>query len=100
MTRPAASGLLTGPARISQRDQAAVIGRAAGKEIPVKALSRDAAMQLFSRFMPTGEAEAVLQFLDDAAAGNSPATSTSEEVLGRSATGFDEWAVDHAADFR
>ncbi|MFD0692430.1 NAD(P)H-binding protein [Actinomadura fibrosa] len=97
---PVISGLLTGPAQISQRDQAAAIGRAAGKQIPVKELSRDAAMRRFSRFMPAGEAEAVLQFLDDAAAGNSPATSTVERVLGRPAISFDAWAVDHAADFR
>ncbi|WP_433513638.1 NAD(P)H-binding protein [Nonomuraea sp. CA-143628] len=99
-TTPAVSGLLTGPARISQRDQVAAIGRAVGREIPVRELSRDAAMRQFSQFMPAGEAEAVLQFLDDAAAGNSPAAPTVEEVLGRSAITFDEWAVDHARDFR
>lgn len=100
VTTAAVSGLLTGPARISQRDQAAAIGRAAGKEISVKELSRDAAMRRFSRFMPAGEAEAVLRFIDDAAAGNSPATSVVEEVLGRPAIRFDEWAADHAGDFR
>ncbi|MEV5893149.1 hypothetical protein [Nonomuraea fuscirosea] len=50
--------------------------------------------------MPGEEAEAVLRFLDDAAAGNSPATSTVEEVLGRPAIGFDRWAADHAAEFQ
>lgn len=100
VTTSAVSGLLTGSARISQREQVAVIGDAVGKQIPVKELSRDAAMQQVSRFMPAWEAEAVLRFLDDAAAGNSPATSTIEEVLGRPATSFDEWVLDHADDFR
>ena len=49
--------------------------------------------------MPTEEAEAVLLFLDDAAAGNSPATDTLERILGRPAIPFDIWAVEHAADF-
>ncbi len=97
---PVVSGLLTGPARISQRDQVAAIGRAVGGRIPVEELSREAAMQRFAQFMRGWEAEAVLRFLDDAAAGNSPTTSTVEEVLGRPAIGFDEWALDHAADFR
>lgn len=49
--------------------------------------------------MPYGEAEAVLQFLDDAAAGRSPATNTVESILGRPATAFDVWAGEHATDF-
>ncbi|MFG2003849.1 NAD(P)H-binding protein [Spirillospora sp. NPDC048911] len=94
------SGLLTGPAQLSQREQAAAIGRAVGRQIPVSELSRDAAMRQFARFMPAKEAEAVLQFLDDAAAGNSPATRTVQEILGRPAISFDTWTVDHASDFR
>ncbi|MFC4053707.1 SDR family oxidoreductase [Actinomadura syzygii] len=99
-SEPVASGLLTGPARISQGDQVAAIGRAVGEPISVEELSRGAAMRWFSQFMEGWEGEAVLRFLDDAAAGNSPATPTVEEVLGRPAIGFDEWALDHAADFR
>ncbi|MEU8398014.1 hypothetical protein AB0C28_22705 [Nonomuraea sp. NPDC048892] len=97
---PPMSGMLTGPARLTQREQVAAIGRAAGRKIPVIELSKDAALERFSRFMPGEEAEAVLRFLDDAAAGNSPATSTVEEVLGRAAIGFDRWAADHAAEFQ
>lgn len=64
----------------------------------MKEPSRDAAMRQFSRFMPVEEAEAVLQFLDEAAAGNSPVASTPIAVLGCPA--IDEWAVEHAGDFR
>lgn len=97
---PPMSGMLTGPARLTQREQVAAIGRAAARRIPVIELSRDAALEHFSRFMPGEEAEAVLRFLDDAAAGNSPATSTVEEALRRPATGFDQWAADHAPEFQ
>ena len=93
------SGLLTGPARLSQRDQVHAIAATTGKTIAVTELTRDEASSQFRRFMPSAEAEAVLQFLDDAAAGNSPATDTVSKVLGRQAIAFDVWAADHAAEF-
>lgn len=96
----AVSGLLTGPARISQREQAAAIAAVTGTDIEVTDLTRDEALAQFTRFMPEWEAEAVLQFLDDADAGNSPATSTVEDILGRPAIDFALWATDHRADFQ
>jgi hypothetical protein len=48
--------------------------------------------------MPAPEAGAVVRFLDDAAAGNSPATGTVEQILGRPPLSFDSWATDHATD--
>jgi len=95
----ATSGMLTGPARMSQRDQVATIGAAIGREIAVVALTRDDAVARFSRFMPAPEAGAVARFLDDAAAGHSPVTGTVEQILDRPALSFDVWATDHAADF-
>ncbi|WP_420368107.1 SDR family oxidoreductase [Curtobacterium sp. L1-20] len=97
--KPEVSDLLTGPMRISQREQVAEIAAATGKSIEVTELSRDEAAAQFVRFMPAQEADAVLQFLDDAAAGNSPATTTIADVLDRPAIGFDVWAADHASDF-
>lgn len=94
------AGLLTGPDRMTQREQAAAIGSAIGRDLAVTALTREGALARFSRFMPAVQAGAVLRFLDDAAAGNSPATSTVARILGRSAIPFDAWAADHAADFR
>ena len=95
----AASALLTGPALLTQREQVAAIAAAIGRTVEVSELDRAQAMTQFVRFMPEGEAEAVLQFLDDAAAGNSPATTAVSDVLGRPAIGFHAWAADHAADF-
>lgn len=59
-------------------------------------LSRDEVASNFGRSLPEGEAEAVLQFLDDAAARNSEATDIVESILGRLATRFAKWAIDHA----
>jgi len=93
------TGLLTGPTRLTQRDQVAAIAVATGRDIAVNDLTRADALAQFSRLMPAGEAEAVLQFLDDAALGNSPATDTVEHILGRTAISFDVWAADHTVDF-
>ena len=94
------SGMLTGPARSTQGDQVAAIATAIGEPVAVEELSRESARTHYARFMPEHEAEAVLQFLDDAAAGRSPATSSVERILGRPAVGFDVWAEEHAGDFR
>ena len=64
----------------------ATVAAAVGVDIAVEELARVAALTHFSRFMPDGEAEAVLQFLDDAAVGRSPATHTVESILGRPAS--------------
>jgi uncharacterized protein YbjT (DUF2867 family) len=94
-----ASGLLTGPTRSTQRDQVAAVAAAIGAELSVEELSRQTALAHYSRFMPDSQAEAVLQFLDDAAAGRSPATDGVERVLGRPAVGFEVWAEEHAGSF-
>lgn len=95
-----ASGLLTGPTRMTQREQVDAIATAIGSGIAVHELTRDEAIARLSRSMPDREALAVVQFLDDADAGGSPATDTVETLLGRSAIGFDTWAADHADAFR
>jgi uncharacterized protein YbjT (DUF2867 family) len=93
------TGLLTGPALMTQREQVAAIGAAIGRDLAVEPLTRNEALARFARFMPAHEAAAVLLFLDDAAAGNSPATPTVQRILGRPATSFAAWAADHAAAF-
>ena len=93
------SGLLTGPSPISQRHQVAAIATAAGRGIVVDELTREAALARFGRFMSQAEADAVVRFLDDAAAGNSPATNAVERILGRRPLGFEVWAADHVTDF-
>jgi hypothetical protein len=50
--------------------------------------------------MPEPEAEAVLRFLDDAAAGDSPATASVSRILGRRPRDFEAWALKHVADLR
>jgi uncharacterized protein YbjT (DUF2867 family) len=93
------TGMLTGPARLSQREQVAAISAATARTVTVTSITRTEASERFARFMPPAQAEAVLRFLDDAAAGNSPTTSVAEQILGRPPVAFDVWAADHIADF-
>lgn len=92
--------LLTGPDRLSQREQVDAIGRAIGCDIAVVEQGRDEALVQMSQFMPAAEADAILMFFDDCAAGNSPATDTARTVLNRDPYSFQTWAFDHADDFR
>ncbi len=94
------SRLLTGPVQLSQREQVTVIGRATGRDITVVEQGREEARDRMSQFMPSAEADAILMFFDDCAAGNSPATGTARDVLGRDPLDFHTWAVDHVDDFR
>jgi len=96
---PRLSDILTGPERLSQREQVAAIGRAAGRDVAVTELTREEARERFGRFVGQTEAEAILQFLDDADAGNSLSTAAVSDLLGHEATSFARWASDHRVDF-
>ncbi|WP_328608266.1 NAD(P)H-binding protein [Amycolatopsis sp. NBC_00345] len=91
------SAMLTGPELMSQQRQVESIGAAIGREIRVEELSEDAARR---RFGPSATVAAILELTTAAAAGGSPATDAVERVLGRPAVPFEQWARDHAADFR
>ncbi|WP_112134495.1 NAD(P)H-binding protein [Glycomyces dulcitolivorans] len=79
-----------GPGHITQREQVALIGKAIGRDIAVEELPREAAAQ----FWP----EPLLDILANAEA--EQWGPTAEAVTGRPARTFEQWAVDHAADFR
>jgi uncharacterized protein YbjT (DUF2867 family) len=82
--------LVDGPRHLTQRRQVELIGEAVGREIAVEELPRAAA----ARFMPE-------PLLDMLAAGRALRYGpTSEAVTGRPARTFEQWAADHAADFK
>jgi uncharacterized protein YbjT (DUF2867 family) len=82
--------IVDGPGHLTQREQVALIGKAIGREIAVEELPREVAAQ----FMP----ESLLDMLAGAEAERWG--DTAEAVTGRPARTFEQWAVDHAADFR
>jgi uncharacterized protein YbjT (DUF2867 family) len=98
--RPQLSGILTGPARLTRREQVAALADALDLDIGVRQLDRDEAHGRMARFLPAHEAEGILTYLDDAHAGNSGRTDLAVSILGRSPRGFAQWAIDNAAAFR
>ncbi|MEO6089880.1 MAG: NAD(P)H-binding protein [Umezawaea sp.] len=91
------SGLLTGGELVSQRRQVEVIGEAIGADVRIEELSP---AQARARFGGSDEFDAVVQFIEAARRGGSPATATAELVLGRRPASFAEWVDDHVGAFR
>lgn len=93
-----ASAVLTGPELMSQRRQVELIAQATGRPIRVEALSPEQGREHLRRFMSARFADAVVDILAATTAG--VVTDTAREVLGRAPIPFEQWAVEHAADFR
>ncbi|WP_258346841.1 NAD(P)H-binding protein [Saccharopolyspora gregorii] len=92
---------ITGPAAVSQREQVAAIAEAIGEPVRFEELTPEQARQaLLGRGCPPEVAEMLLDYLAAAAVAPDVPTSTVRRLTGRPARRFDEWARDHAADFR
>lgn len=90
---------LTGPEKISRADQVRLIGEALGREVPFVELTHEEAVEELSSVM--GEyagwyLEGKAQLVDHP----QEPVPTVEEVTGRPAMTFAEWAIEHADDFR
>ncbi|MQM27471.1 SDR family oxidoreductase [Glycomyces albidus] len=82
--------LVDGPGHLTQRRQVELIGAAIGRDIAVEELPREVA----ERFLPAS-------LLDMLATGEAITWGpTAEAVTGRPARTFEQWAADHAGDFR
>ncbi len=90
------TGLLTGGELLTQREQVDRIAAALDRPIRLEEISEAEAAEQFGRFMPPATVEAVLEFIREP----SPITGTVEQLLGRPPIRFDQWARDHAADYR
>jgi uncharacterized protein YbjT (DUF2867 family) len=104
LVNPAHAGhsyVLTGPQSLIQRDKVRLIGEAIGKELSFEELPPE---QLRQAMLAQGLLEDVpdrlLGSLADYAKQPGPSSDTVEQVLGRPAHTFAEWAAEHAAAFR
>lgn len=92
--------VLTGPQSLSQLEQIATIGSVIGRSLRLEEISPDEARAELLPVLPIS----VVNMLLDAWAGaiGQPAfvTSTVEEITGVRARTFQEWATDHAKEFR
>jgi uncharacterized protein YbjT (DUF2867 family) len=91
--------VLTGPESLTQREQLAIIGDVIGRNLVFDDVSPDTARQEVLAAWPAPVADMLLSAY--AAAVDRPAflTSVIEDVTGRPARTFREWATDHAAEF-
>ena len=105
LTRPGHTGatyVITGPEVLTQTDQARIIGDAIGEPVQFDELSRaQARTQLIDEWgWPPATADGALDAWAAMVGDEGKVTSTYEELIGRTATSFRQWAADHADDFR
>ncbi|TCO51155.1 uncharacterized protein YbjT (DUF2867 family) [Kribbella antiqua] len=91
---------LTGPAPISPRQQAEVIGQAVGEPVQFRELSRDEARSRMLTYMPEPVVDATLGVLGEPSADEQRVSPDVEQVLGRPARTFADWAARNVAAFR
>jgi uncharacterized protein YbjT (DUF2867 family) len=92
--------VLTGPESVTHAEQIRVIGRAIGRQLRAEEMSPEEARRELLAIMPGAVIEMLMAGWIAAAGHPAFMTSTVEEVTGRRARSFSEWAADHANDFR
>lgn len=93
--------VVTGPESLTREEQVAVIGRVIGRPTRVESISEEQAAE--ERATPSVPKETLLELfrLFATTVGTAaPVTDTVRHVTGRPARTFEQWARDHAADFR
>jgi uncharacterized protein YbjT (DUF2867 family) len=93
--------LLTGPESLTRQDMVATIGQALGRDLAFEEIPREVAKQFILE--GTGFSEDVVETmlnLQEHSVGQEAWVSPQlEQVLGRPALPFAQWAADHVADF-
>jgi uncharacterized protein YbjT (DUF2867 family) len=93
--------VLTGPETVTQADQARFIGEAIGR--PVRWVEQPSDVLREQMTAMTGDrafADRAVEYWASLVSRPEPVTHTVEEITGRPARTFREWAADHASDFR
>ena len=91
---------LTGPQVLTQVEQVHAIGEAIGRPLQFKELSPETARQELFAEMPPTFVDSILDAHAKMVTEPEPVTSTVQDVTGTAARTFQEWAIDHASDFR
>ena len=94
------SYVLTGPAPITPREQAAAIGSAVGEPVRFIPQTRDEAHSFLSSFMPPEVVDVTLDVLGAPTPAEQEVSPDIERVLGRPPRPFAEWASRFAGAFK
>ncbi|MEU3461829.1 NmrA family NAD(P)-binding protein [Streptomyces sp. NPDC006733] len=92
--------VLTGPALVTQIEQARAIGEAIGRPVRFEEMAVEEKRQQMLSWLPPSGVDAVLAAWAGMAGAAEPVTGTVEELTGSAPRTFRQWAADHAADFR
>jgi uncharacterized protein YbjT (DUF2867 family) len=92
---------LTGPDALSQREQVRLIGEAIDAELPWHEMSPEQVRQaMIAQGAPADVPDRMLGYLAECLQRPGPSTSVVQDILGRPAISFAEWAKENAAAFR
>jgi uncharacterized protein YbjT (DUF2867 family) len=92
---------LTGPATLTQAEQARLIGEAVGRPVRFEEVDPEQARENWvASGLPPAFADAALDYHATLVAAPEPFTTAVADLLGRPAKSFAQWAADHADDFR
>jgi len=93
--------LLSGPQSLTQRDRVRLIGQAIGRELHWQEITPAQVRQaMLAQGLPEDVPDRLLGYWSDLVQQPGPSSDTVEQVLGRPALPFAEWAAEHAAAFR
>lgn len=91
---------LTGPESLTRERMAVIVGEAVGREVPFEEIPREAATKFVrDAGFPEDVVETIMNLQERSVGTEAMVTKQVEEVLGRPALTFAQWAADHAADF-
>jgi len=92
---------LTGPHSLTQREKVAMIGEAVGEQFDfVESPPEQVRQAMLAQGLAPDVPDRLLGYLAACTEQPGPVTSDVQELLGRPALGFRQWAADHAAAFR
>ncbi|MEV6398415.1 NAD(P)H-binding protein [Streptomyces sp. NPDC051907] len=95
-----ASYHLTGPESLTFAEQIAILEDATGRPMPFNAVTREGWKESVRAYLPDAFAEGLLDYWASTDGSPVPLTRTVEELVGRPARMFAEWARENAAAFQ
>jgi len=90
---------LTGSASMTQAEQVRAIGAAIDREVRFEEQSPEQARVAMLQYMPAPIVDILLGYWASMVGTRAPVLPTVEQVTGRPARSYAQWAADHAEDF-
>jgi uncharacterized protein YbjT (DUF2867 family) len=91
---------LTGPAAITQVEQVRTIAAAIGREVRFEEMTPEEKHAEMVQYLPEDSVRMILGYFAIAVTNPDPVTHAIQQVTGRPARTFAEWAADHATAFK